>query len=230
MKKIMYSILSTFVLMGLLSVQVMAKPSIVLNGMPDGYVLQYGKMVAGSYAVFETIESQSSTQTIPVKVQKQIQKMNQGNSVQTVLETQNVQTKLDLSKYALLTQIQDLKAYDSDGNRLDKEVTVTWEVPNLTQSNICQLCILHYSTIRQTWETIHPDQVDLENNKVTVTFKDLSPVAVMYDTTNTCDATTTTETTNTGVQSNRSWYTMAALVSIVIGFLLIIFGLKKKKA
>ena len=228
MKKIIYTLFTGLMIMTLSVFNIKALPSIVLNGTVDGYVLQYGKIVDGSYAVFNTMEKEVSIENVPTTIQKQIQQLNQGESIKEVLDIQKVQTKLDLSNYSLLTQIQDLKAYDNQGNVLDKEVTVSWEVPNLTKENSCKLCILHYSTKRNVWETIQPDQIDLENNKITVSFKDLSPVAVLYDSTNTCDATNS-NTTNTGVQSHVSYYTILASVAILVGIVLILFGLKKNK-
>lgn len=227
MKKI---ILSLFAVLLCLTTSVSAAGSIMVNGSVYGSVMQYGKIVEGSFAVFESMENGQAIQDVPQTVQEQITKLNAGSSVLDVIDKKDIKTDLDLSNYVLLTQVQDLKAYDQNKNRIEDDATVTWEVPNLTKDNYCALCVLHYSTKRNTWETIKPDKVDLENNRITVTFKDLSPVAVMYDSTCACSAANSTkESTNTGVKSNVNGYLYAAGAALVVGCVLILVSIKKKK-
>lgn len=83
---------------------------------------------------------------------------------------------------AMLTSIQNLELIDqTTGEPIKdaKNVTMTWEVPNLT-TNAGVIRILHYSTVRNVWELLIPDAVDYSTKSVTVTFPDLSPVAVVY--------------------------------------------------
>lgn len=228
MKKMMIWIC---ILLACFTTSVCATGSIVVNGAVNGEVLQYGKVVDGSYAVFESMEQTQSVKDVPQTVQQQISQLNAGQSIEKVIDTKQIKSDISLSNYALLTQIQDLKAYDSRENRIDKAVTVSWEVPNLTKSNSCALCILHYSTQRNIWETIKPDKIDLENNCITVTFKDLSPVAVLYDSTSACTATShKNASTNTGVVSNSNTYIYLASGAILIGvFLVLLHCVTKKK-
>lgn len=60
-----------------------------------------------------------------------------------------------------------------------KNVTMTWEVPNLTE-NVGVVRVLHFSTVRNVWKLLVPDSVDLNTKSITITFPDLSPVAVVY--------------------------------------------------
>lgn len=226
MKKIILSICALFLCF---TTSVSAAGSIMVNGSVYGYVMQYGKVVDGSYAVFESMDEAQAIQNVPQNVQEQITKLNTGTSILDVIDKKKIKTDLDLSNYVLLTQVQDLKAYDQNGNRIENDATITWEVPNLTKSNFCALCILHYSTKKNTWETIKPDKVDLENNRITVTFKDLSPVAVMYDSSSACSAESKTkESTNTGVKSNENGYLYAAFAALILGFILVFVSFKKK--
>ena len=62
---------------------------------------------------------------------------------------------------------------DADGNYV-----VTLSVPSLT-SAMSDVKLLHYSTVRSTWEVITPDNVDVAAQEITAKFADLSPVAVI---------------------------------------------------
>ena len=78
-----------------------------------------------------------------------------------------------LGSFQLLTQIQDLSIIDqSTGHRVEglTNVTLTWEVPNLT-SEMKNIRVLHYSTVRNVWEILNPDKVDFENKAITQTFR-----------------------------------------------------------
>ena len=79
--------------------------------------------------------------------------------------------------------------------------------------------MLHYSTVRSTWEVIDPSNIDLANKLVTAEFQDLSPVAVIAKVsgtaTNTDSTTTDTDATSpkTGVESNWAvWMTSAVVL------------------
>lgn len=90
--------------------------------------------------------------------------------------------KIDTADLQLLTTIQDLSIIDKETGEIMKDaknVTITWEVPNLTEK-VGEVRVLHYSTVRKVWELITPDSVDYATKTVTATFPDLSPVAVVY--------------------------------------------------
>lgn len=89
---------------------------------------------------------------------------------------------IDTSALQLLTAVQDLSIIDKETGEVMKDarnVTITWEVPNLS-TNVGEVRVLHYSTVRNVWELITPSDVDYANKAVTATFPDLSPVAVVY--------------------------------------------------
>lgn len=115
-----------------------------------------------------------------------------------------------LEKFQLLTEIQDLSIVDqSTGIPVEglTNVTLTWEVPNLT-SEMKNIRVLHYSTVRNVWEILTPDKVDFENKAITQTFQDLSPVAVLY----TLDDGTATSP-GTGDSTAIFYYAAAAILA-----------------
>lgn len=142
--------------------------------------------------VFEDVEPAVATQ---------IENLNSGTALEDALANVSVQlpddVNIDLSEFSLLTKLQDLVALNADGSDANAtNVTVTWEVPNLT-SNMGDVYVLHYSTVRSVWEVITPGNVDFSNKTVTATFPDLSPVAVIYkqsDVTTNGDSDTTDST------------------------------------
>ena len=220
MKKKLSLFFALVMFVSCLGFNVSAKQSIMVNGAVDGEVTKDGKIVEGSKGVFS-----DDFNDVPSDVQDQIAKLNEGTSISEVLDTSKIDTKLDLSKYALLTKVQDLKAYDANGNQITENVGVTWEVPNLTESMDVQ--VLHYSTVRNVWEIITPDKIDLENTKITTTFKDLSPVAVIYAQKDTSGTTKTEEKTNTGAQTNTAVYAGIGVVAVLAGAF---FVVKSKKS
>ncbi len=116
-----------------------------------------------------------------------------------------------LGSFQLLTQIQDLSIIDqSTGQPVEglTNVTLTWEVPNLT-SEMKNIRVLHYSTVRNVWEILNPDKVDFENKAITQTFQDLSPVAVLY----TLDGDGTVTSPGTGDSTPVVYYAAAAMVA-----------------
>ena len=130
---------------------------------------------------------------------------------------------IDLSGYTLLTEIQDLSIYEVGTNTLlpkQKNVTVTWEVPSLVKT-LKNVKVLHYSTVRNTWEILTPKKVDFEHTQITQEFKDLSPVAVIYTTndTNADKAGTKTNSKKTGDTTNVMPFVALGVVALAgIGF------------
>lgn len=130
---------------------------------------------------------------------------------------------IDLSGYTLLTEIQDLSIYEVGTNTLlpkQKNVTVTWEVPSLVKT-LKNVKVLHYSTVRNTWEILTPKSVDFNNKTITQEFKDLSPVAVIYTTAdaNATNAESKTNSTKTGDSTNVIPFVALGVVALAgIGF------------
>ena len=62
----------------------------------------------------------------------------------------------------------------------DGKYIVTFSVPELTRT-MTNVKLLHYSTDRDIWEIITPNEVNYEQKQITAEFIDLSPVAVIAD-------------------------------------------------
>lgn len=206
-----------------------AAGSITSNGTPSGEVLVDGVVVEGSYAQFVDDLSYltSSENEQDVKAADIIEQLNAGTPLTEAFSGETVAlpegVEIDLSEFSLLTKLQDLQAFDADGNRLEENVTIGWEVPNLT-SELGEVYVLHYSTkADKGWEVIKPDEVNYDTKMITATFEDLSPVAVIYKSTENVP----TENPNTSTSTNAGLYLGVGAVALVaIG--LIVF--KKHKA
>ena len=202
-----------------------AGPSITANGTPVGEVLVDGKVVEGSTASFQDDFSYLQTEKEEDKnAASAIEKLNEGASLKETLVLEEVKLpkkgKINLEDFSLLTRVQDLKATDKDGNPLEEDVTLSWEVPNLTKE-AGEVYVLHYSTKQSTWEIIKPEEVNYESKTVTAHFDDLSPVAVIYKS----SESAVVEKPNTGSSTNTLLYAgLGAVALIGIG----VFAFKKK--
>ncbi|MBQ4343434.1 MAG: hypothetical protein IJC38_06070 [Erysipelotrichaceae bacterium] len=80
----------------------------------------------------------------------------------------------------ILTPVRDLtfKELISGDDVVAKNVTVTFEVPNLTEG-MGEIFVYHHSTLTGKDELIRPISIDYANKAITVFFTDLSPVAVV---------------------------------------------------
>ena len=98
----------------------------------------------------------------------------------TTFTTTDGLTTVDTSKVKLLTDFIDLSVRNDAGEKIDVDgpITVTMEVTGLTKD--IEVFVLHYSTKRKVLELIKPSKTDYENKCITVTFPDLSPVAIVY--------------------------------------------------
>ena len=98
----------------------------------------------------------------------------------TTMTTTDGTTTVDTSKVKLLTDFIDLSVRNDAGEKIDVDgpITVTMEVTGLTKD--IEVFVLHYSTKRKVLELIKPSKTDYENKCITVTFPDLSPVAIVY--------------------------------------------------
>ena len=206
-----------------------AAGSITSNGSTSGEVIRDGVVLEGSTSQFVDDLSYltSSENEQDVKAAGIIEQLNAGTPLTEAFSGETVAlpegVEIDLSEFSLLTKLQDLQAFDADGNRLEENVTISWEVPNLT-SELGEVYVLHYSTkADKGWEVIKPDEVNYDTKMITATFEDLSPVAVIYKSTENVPA----ENPNTSTSTNAGLYLGVGAVALVaIG--LIVF--KKHKA
>lgn len=206
-----------------------AAGSITSNGSTSGEVIRDGVVLEGSTSKFVDDLSYltSSENEQDVKAADIIEQLNAGTPLKEAFSGETVAlpegVEIDLSEFSLLTKLQDLQAFDADGNRLEENVTISWEVPNLT-SELGEVYVLHYSTkADKGWEVIKPDEVNYDTKMITATFEDLSPVAVIYKSTENVP----TENPNTSTSTNAGLYLgVGAIALVAIG--LIVF--KKHKA
>lgn len=206
-----------------------AAGSITSNGSTSGEVIRDGVVLEGSTSQFVDDLSYltSSENEQDVKAADIIEQLNAGTPLTEAFSGETVAlpegVEIDLSEFSLLTKLQDLQAFDADGNRLEENVTISWEVPNLT-SELGEVYVLHYSTkADKGWEVIKPDEVNYDTKMITATFEDLSPVGVIYKSTENVPA----ENPNTSTSTNAGLYLGVGAVALVaIG--LIVF--KKHKA
>ena len=206
-----------------------AAGSITSNGSTSGEVIRDGVVLEGSTSQFVDDLSYltSSENEQDVKAADIIEQLNAGTPLTEAFSGETVAlpegVEIDLSEFSLLTKLQDLQAFDADGNRLEENVTISWEVPNLT-SELGEVYVLHYSTKEDKgWEVIKPDEVNYDTKMITATFEDLSPVGVIYKSTENVPA----ENPNTSTSTNAGLYLGVGAVALVaIG--LIVF--KKHKA
>ena len=206
-----------------------AAGSITSNGSTSGEVIRDGVVLEGSTSQFVDDLSYltSSENEQDVKGADIIEQLNAGTPLTEAFSGETVAlpegVEIDLSEFSLLTKLQDLQAFDADGNRLEENVTISWEVPNLT-SELGEVYVLHYSTkADKGWEVIKPDEVNYDTKMITATFEDLSPVGVIYKSTENVPA----ENPNTSTSTNAGLYLGVGAVALVaIG--LIVF--KKHKA
>ena len=109
--------------------------------------------------------------------------INHGEELEAALDHETIINELNLHDYHILTNLDDLIVYDHNNNIIlhPQNITVTWEVPNLTR-NLIDIRVLHYSNIREVWEILMPDNINFDDKLITCTFQDLSPVCVIYKT------------------------------------------------
>ena len=195
---------------------VFAAPSINKNGgVKNDSLLINGQKAEGKYAAFG---DNYQAAEVPNDVIDLIGKVNANPS-----QLASLIKGVDLSGYSLLTEIQDLSVYDETSKQLQPKqsnVTVTWEVPNLVKT-LKGVKVLHYSTVRNTWEILTPKSIDFENKTITQEFKDLSPVAVIYKTNDTDANKTGTKanSTKTGDSTNVMPFVALGVVALAgIGF------------
>ena len=174
MKKMLRTLVASVAVLALGVTTAFAAPSINVNGSAVGDVLVNGQVVEA------TVSFTNDFTNIESEVKEVISQINEGTNIADILADVTVEgaESLNLKEYSLATTLQDLVAVDANGNAL-KNVTISWEVPNLVQ-NMGDVKVLHYSTERKVWEVINPENVDFAKKTVTATFKDLSPVGIIY--------------------------------------------------
>ena len=167
-----------FILIVLLNInQVLALPSVSKKGLViqpsvviDGVAMDQDRFIVDFTNDYQGAEVPNNVITL----------IDEINSDTTLLDEKI--SNIDLDEYKMLNEIQDLSVINKSTNTIvpkQKNVTVTWEVPNLIET-LKEVRVLHYSTIRNVWEILTPKTIDFKNKTITQDFPDLSPVAILY--------------------------------------------------
>ncbi len=197
---------------------VFAAPSINKNGAvkKDSILINGEKVDANTTVAFDSKKETYSAAGVSDETIDVIEKVNANPS-----QLASLIKGVDLSGYSLLTEFQDLSVYvNGELKQKVKNVTVTWEVPNLVKT-LKSVKVLHYSTVRNTWEILTPKSVDFDNKTITQEFKDLSPVAVIYQAgdANANKTGTKANSTKTGDSTNVMPFVALGVVALAgIGF------------
>lgn len=217
MKKVTKTLLFSICILFLCVTTTFASPSISINGAIVEDVLVDGKKVDGVTIKF--VDEISNVDSLTKSV---IEKLNSGINISEALNGNEVLSKdnLNLNDFKMLTKLQDLVAYDSQGKSLTN-VTVTWEVTNLIE-DLGDIYVLHYSTVRNVWEIITPTNVDFDKKTITAEFEDLSPVAVIYKYNN---SITTGGDVNNEATTNKFDYKTLGYIGTAVVLLVIIFAI-----
>lgn len=212
-KKKVRKILCSFALCGmtLLSTTSIAyaAPSISKNGTIDNSSILINGEKTKSAAKFSNDNSIYKKIGVPDNIINDIDKINQ--------DPTQLKEILGYDNMTLLTSIQDLSLYESNSNIPVKQnnVTITWEVPNISKNiDASTVKVLHYSIERSTWEILTPKSVNADNKTVTQVFKDLSPVAVMYSNRVETQAKTNKSAVKTGDSTPLYIWTILGLGSV----------------
>lgn len=122
----------------------------------------------------------------------------------------------ELEGKSMVTPFFDLEPINGGLRTDDGQYLVTLSVPALAEG-MTDVEFLHYSTERNVWEIVVPTNVDLTNKEVDAQFQDLSPVAVIADTSNAAAADTATGTSpKTGMTNSwMVWIGAAAVLAAV---------------
>lgn len=184
-----------------------------------------GMAVTGDSKESYAFKDMSAATGLSADVADLISQINAGTKTLDDLGKAAPEIASDLKGKSLITSFEDLVAQNGAPTTDVKGVKIS--VPALT-SGMSDVAIVHYSTIRSTWEVITPDSVDLGNKEVTASFKDLSPVAVIakVDASKAADNATGTAP-KTGVEANNSWMAWGCAAVVLMATAVLTF--KKKR-
>lgn len=223
-------ILSVF----MIGTTVLAAPSVTKNGAVSQDFTIDGVAVEGAKAEFTSDFSKLDLKPEVAQVLETLK--SSPEKLQEVLTDVKLPENdtFDVKAAKLLTEPQDLSILGPDGEIIKdaKNVTITWEVPNLTEG-LGEVRVLHYSTVRDVWEVLKPEDVNFADKSITQLFPDLSPVAVIY--TDKDGDSAKAETAGTDASAEKAPKTgdnSPVLFYAVLagGALLLIAGSKKRKA
>lgn len=171
---------------------------------------------AGKYQLAEaTADNLPDLAAKAPEVMAKIEAVNSGaETLQSVAELAPELTDA-LTGKVLLGSFVDLVPVNGGVQVEGGKYRVELSVPGLSD-NVSGVGLLHYSTTRETWEIVEPENVDYTNKEVTAIFEDLSPVAVIGKVSGGADASVGTSP-KTGTTYGWAVWLGAAVVLGVAG-------------
>lgn len=143
---------------------------------------------SGAYVVtqYEEAKLEELRETVP-ETAKLIEEINAGSrTFESIREelTEDVAAAIEektgaaLADVVMVTKFVDLDTAGEVEKGADGMYEATLHVPTLTEA-MTNVQILHFSTVRNLWEVITPENVDYGTKQITAKFEDLSPIAVI---------------------------------------------------
>lgn len=220
MKKRMYGMVLAAALVVTQAVSAFAAPSRTTDVKPAGDSVGYYETKTGTEETFAYLD-----ETVP-EVKKMIMDINKGVTGLESIAEAAPELKEELEGKNLVTGFFDLEPINGGIKTADGKYIVTLSVPELTKS-MTNVRLLHYSTDRNVWEIITPNDVNYEQKQITAEFIDLSPVAVIAD----IDKSQT-EASGTSPQTGVSaqWPIYGVLALMLMGISAAFFARNKKSA
>lgn len=220
MKKRMYGMVLAAALVVTQAVSAFAAPSRTTDVKPAGDSVGYYETKTGTEETFAYLD-----ETVP-EVKKLIMDINKGVTGLDSIAEAAPELKEELEGKSLVTGFFDLEPINGGIKTADGKYIVTLSVPELTKS-MTNVRLLHYSTDRNVWEIITPNDVNYEQKQITAEFIDLSPVAVIAD----IDKSQT-EGSGTSPQTGVSaqWPIYGVLALMFMGISAAFFARNKKSA
>lgn len=220
MKKRMYGMVLAAALVVTQAVSAFAAPSRTTDVKPAGDSVGYYETKTGTEETFAYLD-----ETVP-EVKKMIMDINKGVTGLESIAEAAPELKEELEGKSLVTGFFDLEPINGGIKTADGKYIVTLSVPELTKS-MTNVRLLHYSTDRNVWEIITPNDVNYEQKQITAEFIDLSPVAVIAD----IDKSQT-EASGTSPQTGVSaqWPIYGVLALMLMGISAAFFARNKKSA
>lgn len=220
MKKRMFGMVLAAALVVTQAVSAFAAPSRTTDVKPAGDSVGYYETKTGTEETFAYLD-----ETAP-EVKKLIMDINKGLTGLESIAEAAPELKEELAGKSLVTGFFDLEPINGGKKTADGKYIVTLSVPELTKA-MTNVRLLHYSTDRNVWEIITPNDVNYEQKQITAEFLDLSPVAVIAD----IDKSQT-EGSGTSPQTGVSaqWPIYGVLALMLLGISAMFFVKNKKSA
>lgn len=163
--------------------------------------------------VVTAASTQSFSDVTDSKVVEDLLAVNNGTmTLEQIVEAINPELKDQVAGKEMVTPFFDLKPVNGGIKNAEGKYVVDLTVPSLTKA-MTDVKILHYSTVRNTFEIITPSNVNYDTKVITAEFDDLSPVAIIanVDSSKAADSSVGTSP-KTGVPSTWMIFFGAAVV------------------